>query len=446
MRLPLPLLGVLLGCASPVTAPTKAAVGPRPPAEAHAAGELLPVPAYLTATRIVALATGTLLVIDADSGALVKTDRDGAPVAHVGIGRDAGLLAYDPDRGLAFVADRTGDRLVVVDVATLRITRAWRTPAEPFGVALTPDRASVLVTTTADRALVAYDARSGAEQWRTALSVEPRGLAVSPDGTRALVTVGAGALDEISLGAAHEVTPITLDLSCDHCADGPAFARGSAVTFLDQHRAIASFQRAVPEALGQVRPGVFGGSSMPPVTQHLSFLSFSPTRGQAVAQVVANQPRALLWDRTRDTLYVAGLASDSLLQLAGLTSQTTDDVGHATFVLRPASPCGPDGLAQAHDGAVFLWCSFSRSVLRLPGFGDALHEGPPVTSSSLTPEQHDGLVLFNGVHPEINRDRALACATCHTDGRADDLSWKIKTQTLQTPNLTNRLINTTPYK
>jgi cytochrome c peroxidase len=41
---------------------------------------------------------------------------------------------------------------------------------------------------------------------------------------------------------------------------------------------------------------------------------------------------------------------------------------------------------------------------------------------------------------------AMACATCHPDGRADGLSWRIEKHELQTPILAGRVVDTHPYK
>src|SRR5689334_8685342 len=57
-------------------------------------------PAYLTASRIAAVGDGAL-VIDADSGRLIRTDKNGVKVAELAIGGNAGLLAYDPAAKLA---------------------------------------------------------------------------------------------------------------------------------------------------------------------------------------------------------------------------------------------------------------------------------------------------------------------------------------------------------
>jgi cytochrome c553 len=40
----------------------------------------------------------------------------------------------------------------------------------------------------------------------------------------------------------------------------------------------------------------------------------------------------------------------------------------------------------------------------------------------------------------------MACASCHPDGRADGLSWRIEKRELQTPLLAGRLVGTHPFK
>ncbi|MBS1124932.1 MAG: hypothetical protein H6Q90_7160, partial [Deltaproteobacteria bacterium] len=54
--------------------------------------------AHLTGSRIMAAGDGAL-VIDGDSGALIRTDKDGKSIASLAIGREAGLLTYDPAAG-----------------------------------------------------------------------------------------------------------------------------------------------------------------------------------------------------------------------------------------------------------------------------------------------------------------------------------------------------------
>lgn len=425
---------------SPATAGT--AVPPGPPRRPQP-------PSYLTSSRVAALADGAL-VIDADSGMLVRTDRTGAARARLSIGRNAGTLALDAAGEVAYVADRGGDRIVVSDLrGGIAQRTAWATPAEPFGVALAPGATTLLVTFGADRALVAYDARTGAEQWRVSLPAEPRAIAVSPGGTRALITTtSTGSLLEVSL-ANRAISEISFDTSCDRCVEGTPFARGAAVLFVDEHRAIASFQREVPRAIDMFSSARdrYGGTENTPITQHLAFLSFDgagpPT--QVVAQIFANQPRSLSWDAARDILFVAGVSTDTFLALPGLTTGSTQQLefGAETLRLEPTELCGPDGVART-DGVVYVWCSLSRRIAVVTAAGSS--ESEPVADSSLSPAAHDGFVLFHAAHNEINRGRAITCATCHPEGRADGLSWKIQTHLFQTPILAGRVARTAPYK
>jgi DNA-binding beta-propeller fold protein YncE len=442
-----------------VTAPTFQLLG-RPVGGAKPASA---TSAYLTGARIAAVDDGAL-VIDADSGKLVRTDHDGKNLAVLAIGANAGMLAYDPAAKLAYVADRNGNRIAVVKVgAKLKLAASIKTPVEPFGIALSPDRRTVMVTTVADRALVAYDVTSGQERWRAPLGREPRGIAVSPDGTRALVAyLQTGTVDQFDLLESHTAEHVALSTAnaprrCRHCGnDTDSFARGAfAVTFMGDHEAVVPFQRETPVqiAIGG-NTGSYGGGFEPPVTHQLAFLGLERDRTvQTTATIAQHQPRALAWDSAHDALYVAGMGTDSILQIKN-ASQTSITAGLASSVTIGTNKCGPDGLAVGGNGSVFVWCSFTRTVERLDfvdaqgALADAMKTtpGPMLVASSLSDKQHEGLVLFHSAEPAISQRGALACATCHPDGRDDGLSWKIEKATLQTPLLAGRIVGTHPYK
>jgi DNA-binding beta-propeller fold protein YncE len=420
-------------------------------------------PAHLGGSRIAAAGDGAL-VIDVDSGALVKTDHTGERLAQLPIGRGAGLMAFDAAAGRAYVADRLGDRIAVVDTDAMAIASSIRTPAEPYGVALTPDRRLLLVTTIADRTLVAYDAATGREAWRAPLGSEPRGVAVSPDGTRAVVAyLTTGTVDQIDLVGSHRVEPIAIaspasPRRCRRCGnDGDSFARGAfAVTFMGAHQAVVPFQREVPVQAndGTERAGSYGGGAEPPITHQLAFLRFGDgATAQSTAQIAQHQPRAVAWDGAHDALYVAGMGTDSILQIRN-ASQVTIAIG-ATVGLTGKDRCGPDGLAVTSFGNVLVWCSFTRSVQRVQFVDDHSGElaaaatvtaGPTVAASAMTAKQHQGLVLFHAADPAISQAGSLACASCHPDNRTDGLSWRIEKHELQTPILAGRLVGTHPFK
>lgn len=420
-----------------------------------------PAPAYLTGARIMADGEGAL-VIDADSGALIRTDAAGKNLGQIAIARDAGLMTYDAAARVAYVADRRNDRIAVVHTDTMTIASSIATPAEPYGVALTPDRSQLLVSAIADRALVAYDAATGRERWRSALASEPRGIAVSPDGTRALVAyLTTGTIDQIDLRA-HRSDPIALGHDaparrCRHCGnDGDSFARGAfAVTFLGNQLAVAPFQREVPvqDNTGSERVSSYGGGSESPILHQLAFFRFGrELTEQVTAAISLHQPRAVAWDPARDALYVAGLGTDTVLQIRN-ASQASIEAGPVVGLMAGDS-CGPDGLAVTASGRVLAWCSFTRNVVAIQfpepsaerGTSAAVAPGPSLIASALTARQHDGMVLFHAASTATSESGNLACASCHPDNRADGLSWRIEKHELQTPLLAGRVVGTHPYK
>ncbi|HEY4177552.1 MAG TPA: c-type cytochrome [Kofleriaceae bacterium] len=408
--------------------------------------------AYLAGSRI-AVAGNGVLVIDADSGNLMSTTADNKLLAKLSIGREAGLLAYDPVTSRAYVADRRGDRIVVVDTSqeTLSVVASWKTPVEPYGVALAPDRKTLLVSTIADRTLVAFDTDKGSEKWRTGLGREPRGIAISPDGTRALVALLAtGTVDQIDLTEAHKSEHIALSTTQGKRNEVDAFARASfSVAFLGNGQAVVPFQRETPvqRAGAGERSGSYGGGFDPPITQQLAFVSFS---GHGTQQVTAStsglQSRALTWDATHDSLYVASFANDQIQRIKDASKSTVaSDV--VINVGGGKTSCGPDGIAVKADGSVMVWCSLNRTVAHVDGKNTAqIDTSAPLVESALTTEQHKGMELFTTSSAAISQRGALACASCHPDNRADGLSWRIDKHVLQTPLLAGRIVGTHPYK
>jgi len=422
--------------------------------------------AHLTGSRIMATDDGAV-VIDEDSGALIRTDKHGKHLGQLAIGTNAGLLTYDASTKLAYVADRMSDRVVAVKIGDkLEIAHQWKTPAEPFGIALSPDKKTVFVSTIADRTFVAYNAADGKERWRTALAREPRGIAVSPDGARALVAyLVTGTVDQIDLVETHR--PEHIALSTANASrrgrfrgneNGDSFARASfAVTFMGERQAVTAFQRETPVQInggGGERTGSYGGGFEPPVTHQLAFLGVGgASTAQATAGIAQHQPRALAWDSAHDALYIAGLGNDSVLQIKN-ASQVNIAEGITTSVTTGAKRCGPDGLAVMADGNVLVWCSFTRNVERID-YVDAkgalataakVSPGASLVASAMTEKQHDGFVLFHAADPAMSARGALACSTCHPDQRADGLSWRIDKHELQTPLLNGRVTGTHPYK
>ena len=398
------------------------------------------VPAYATSSRIAALEGGAL-VIDADSGWLIRTDLAGAPLAHLAIGIDAGTLAYDPVAQRAYVADRRGDRIVVVKVgAQLELATSWATPAEPYGVALAPDRKTLLVTAIADRSVIAFDVSTGKQKWRTAVDPEPRGISIAADGAHAAIgSLEVGAIDQVDL-ASHKVARLAIQIFDQR--DAPEHARGAfAVQYFGEHLMAAAVQLELPVAASVVAPDHYGGGDEdPPI---LPALAFVDDRGKASTGMTGvPEARALAWDTAHDALYLAGFASDKLVQIKH-GSQVDIALGLTGSL---GTRCGADGLAMA-DSDVLVWCAFARAVVRVTPNDSRLDAkvGPELVASNLDAQQHLGMVMFHTSDGNISQ-LGLSCGTCHVDGRADSESWLIHGQRLQTPMLAGRLVGTAPFK
>lgn len=432
--------------------------GPRPPTRGAAPAQ--------AGSAIAAIGQGAL-VIDADSGALLRLDDQLAVKASLAIGPGAAQLVYDPRTQRAFVADRAGDRIVVVAVGATKLTKVatWKTPVEPFGVALTPDGGALLVTTVADRTLVALSTVDGGEQWRHALASEPRGVAISADGEEALVGyLTTGTVERIALAdARHGGRHVALTAPAPSGrgfdpnqprAVGQAFARNAfAVRFIGNDLAIAAHQVSTPIQAGDGREntGSYGGGFNPPIEHRLAFLG--PAEGGVTAQVGAritiHQPQAVAWDAKADRVYVAGYGSDDLLTIDNASQASAAMLGVGP-VGKPGATCGPQGLAVSDDGSVLVWCGVSRTVARIhagPGVNTTLATTAALTASRLSPIAHRGLELFRAANDaRLSTRGALACASCHPEGKDDGLSWRIEGHVLQTPLLAGRIVGTHPYK
>jgi DNA-binding beta-propeller fold protein YncE/mono/diheme cytochrome c family protein len=435
--------------------------GPRAPT-----GVDFRAPAHLAGGSIATMPGGAL-VIDADSGDLVRLDRAGGLVSRLAIGPDASQLVFDRASRLAFVADRRNDKVVVVEVAPSELTvRArWSTPAEPFGVALSPDGETLLVTTVADRTLVAFDTTTGKARWRRPLGAEPRGVAISPDGRQAMVTfLTTAAVDRIDLADPASSRAVALGTAkpdalvpgaggaIDDATTGRRFPRNAfAARFVGNKLAIVPHQVSTPlqeNRFGE-NTGSYGGGFEPPISHALTIIAAGdgPMPRTVAAQIAVHQPRALAWDPARDRLVVAGFGSDSLL-FVDAASQA--GIRHVADVALGDRSCGPQGVAFADDGDAWVYCAVSRKTARV-SLDDkhvaTVRWGAEVASSRMSELEHLGADLFRrGNDFRLSTRGAMACSSCHPEGRTDGLSWRIERHELQTPILAGRVAGTHPFK
>jgi DNA-binding beta-propeller fold protein YncE len=432
-------------------------------------------PAYLAGGAIAAIGNRTL-VIDADSGELVLADAKGGVLSRLAIGVTSAQLVFDTTAQRAYVADRAGDRVVQVDLVgdKLKQVGAFATETEPFGLALAPDRSMLLVTTVAGRSLTAYDPQTGETKWSHALGREPRGVAISPDGKRAAVGyLATGTIELIDLTSSrHAGRHIALEAPATGGAQpvsrrklrrahgtaqtptsgdtGRAFARNAfAVQFIGHGLTVAAHSLSTPIQSDSFRgenTGSYGGGFSPPIVHRLAFMAGDEAQVGATVQV--HQPQAIAWDPRSDSLYVAGYGSDDVVVIDAASQANARLAGQ--YALGQSEPCGPQGLAVADDGTVRVWCGLSRTVAtmtRKDGAATFAVLGSALTKTRLSKDEHRGMVLFRMANDgRLSSRGALACASCHPEGRADGLSWRIEQHELQTPLLSGKVAGTHPFK
>ncbi len=444
-------------------------------------------PNHLSSTNIAAIEGGSLHV-DADSGMLVKSSKALSKLDALFVGHDASQLVVDRSSKQAFVTNRSGDTIEVVTYTKgLRKERSIKTYAEPYGIALTPDSKTLLVTTIADHQLTAYNAETGSQRWSIDIGPEARGVAISPNGSEAVVTfLNTGAIARIPLGDInHAPRFVPLDqavgrptnafvpqqqsalgnfsgmgTSLDSSLDpdvGRRFSRAAfSATYIGNDMAVVPHQESTPQLAtsGNENTGVYGGggSFEQPIQHRIAFVSTRKGEFERMAKAAVrlHQPRALTYDKHRDVLYVAGYGSDTIIALADASRPSIYLKSSSRLSSNPSDPCGPTGLALADDGTVMAFCSLNRQLTTL----SFTKSGPPMqkrsgalTKSRFSEAAQRGRTLFRkGNDAQLSARGIMACESCHPEVRTDGLSWRISGTTLQTPLLAGKVAGTHPFK
>jgi len=368
--------------------------------------------------------------------------------------------------------------------------------AEPFGLAVTPDEARIVVTSAWGKKLSAFDAATLRPAFEVALPREPRAVLVDDDGQRAFVAHVVGAtMSVVDLDTdAHAVRAIDLrikaprrtqsDLKLRGGCQGFALAKlAKSIEATDDEPAQAPLvgERPLPSAehvkparrapvvprarvfapMVTVDPGeaetrssgygssrnlvmaeaptvsVVDGSAERPLAQ--TFLADGQRRaGECLL------PRAAAVSATRGSLFVTCLGVDALLEL--------DVRGVDPMRLerrRFHVPAGPTGVAlDDHATRAVVWSQFDRALAMVSLEGEAepvVMRAGAVALAKLSPAEAIGRKLFHRTDdPRVSGD-GRACASCHPDGREDALTWSTPDGPRQTIMLAGRLAKSAPY-
>jgi hypothetical protein len=338
------------------------------------------------------------------------------------------------------------------------------TPAEPVGLAATPDDATLLVTSAWGHALTAFDARTLAPEYQVNLLRDPRGVVVSDDGARAFVAhvVGAGMSVVDLTTREHQLRLVDLRAHLGADTGGePSLRKGCQGFALTKVGADGDSDQAkkmvdrVFAPMVSVNPGDGAessgyGSESPAEVAEVAVVDASAERAitRAVrlprsgdARTECLLPRAAAYDD--GALYVACLGIDALLKL---DARSADPARAELARWKVAS--GPTGVAVDHERRrLVAWSQFDREVT----FVDIDGKAPPVgltvarRAAGITGSVAFGRRLFHQVGDARISGDGRACASCHPDGREDALTWSTPDGARQTPMLAGRVAGTAPY-
>jgi mono/diheme cytochrome c family protein len=492
-----------------------------------------PSPAASGCARLRAAASTARPAVPVRAGATVAlATRDGRTLAYAADEDDQAIHIVDVDARkelgetaldgrpsqLMFLPD---GRLVVLlrDRAQIEVLEPGRkaeelerrctvdTAAEPVALALTPDDATVLVTSGWGRALTAFDAATVTRSYQVALPREPRAVVVSDDGKFAYVSHAVGAQASRVTLLDKTVTAISL-----HERDPGSDVQERALQKqIDEHvKKGEAVPSNVTDELGELVKGTHpscqgfalaksvgpGGRILAPqvLVDSGDAKERAPGYGNdesstevgdvAVIDAATGKPLSVSLERPADTdAWGNGDARDTqksecLLPRAAVTDPVSKALLVSCFGIDQviaydslaASPAraerrrwsvsaGPNGIAvdTANKRAV-VWSQFDRAldVLPLEDAGLADDKGrPPMPVERVAMAQNParslpmamalGRLLFHSVGDgRIARD-GRACASCHPDGRDDSLVWATPDGPRRSIMLAGRVLGTAPY-
>lgn len=421
------------------------------PVPADAAGLPAPIPLPGAPAQVLALADRVLVTIRSVPEDLTKPN----PATH-----PPGLLLIlkpDVEKGL-------------VEVARVDL------PADAWGIAVSPDEATALVTSAWTHKVSAIDLATAKVRWTIDVPREPRAVVIRPDGRSAYVThlvgaavtriddlAGTPAIHAIELPPAPARAPSskTLDASLGYAAtlneDGSRlFVARHALGALGQGSWFGAMTldvlatRSDTPALPKRVPGL-PATRNPLLAKLVDASLVTPLDIAAGELTPVTQPRAVAYRKSAKTVVVIGEGDDRLAELDALSAAPAIKpiaiykIGSKYDVhLQIAAVCGaPTGLALSEDDKlayVFCRSTYDLATVKLsdpesppppphvqPG-QDRSRETPTEVSAlhlADDPLDKEGMLgrrLFHNATDSLVSG-GLACAGCHPEGRDDGHVW-----------------------
>ena len=410
-----------------------------------------------------------LLVVEPDAGTVVEIDPAEKTVeATIKVCARPEQVAVAPT-GEAFVTCRGSGEVVALDTTLTETARAAVGP-DAFGLALSPDGKTVFVTTGSDAKLHALSTEL-AEAWSVSVPADPRGVAVSPDGKRAVVAhlqaSGPSVVSlkthkhkSVKLPAVRDGWPSEL-LAFANDKRPQRIARGSFAVAMTPGGTRAVVPYVLVSNGSEIEsfvPGCYANGSQLPVAVTLAALDLRRGKVQRPKpiELSKNDPRrrfgsfgnvnqmgklgvvrAAVHDPVRSQVLAVGEGSRTMMAFdTSKADPTSAPLRHWEL--------GSPGRGVAIDPAgktAYVHLPFDHAVAVVPLADKAYtaFERISIGEEQLDLEVARGRKLFHTANDgRIAGITGVSCATCHTEGRSDGVSWLLDGKPVQTPLLATR--------
>lgn len=405
-------------------------------------------------------------VIDVEDGRELSNVRLGGTPGQLVLRKDGRLVATIRDTSQVAVLSGGGS-----EASKLTVEKRIDVAADPVGLGLSADGATLVVTSAWGKTVTVLDAASLDVRSEHRVAREPRGVVVSSDGKRAFVShVVGGMLDVISLEAMSGADAKKAKKGI--AVDGVEQIFGRHMGTFDQKRAACQgFALARAETGRVFAPHVLAFTG-DPAESSSGYGGGSEGRESEVfhVPVIDEDAARVLPESMRLAGGLEGLPGKCALPRAATVGKAGlyvtclgDDVvalfdadavnPHDLVLGRWAVPSGPTGIAldEKHSRAI-VWSQFAHAITRV-AIGDGSETQRPFALSSVTlprdtrasAKLERGRALFHATKDDRISSDGRACASCHPDGRDDTLVWSSPNGPRQTPMLAGRLSGAAPY-
>lgn len=392
---------------------------------------------------------GAIWVVNPDAGSVSVVDpKTLTKTVEIAVGQSPWSLAISPEGRTVYVVDRASGTLVVLDAHSHQIRATIPIGPEPAAVVVSPTGSTAYVAISSADEIVSIDTQRLTVSARIPVGRYPYALAVSNDNrsgqaqellyvTHLLALPRPGRSEATDDGHAGHMTlldPAThlilkeITLSPDEHGF-PNLLSGIAIA---GNYAWIPHARSSPALPNSLTTTVFAAvSALDLATNEEDSAAFLPLNDQEIFGSPVNNPVATAPSPDGKTLYIV-LAGSNLVEVVDIT------LPHRPRLVR-FLPTGsnPRGIALSADGRwgyVMSYLSRTITVLDL----DHLERltDIPVTTETLDPVVLRGKILFNNAsEPRLSQASWLSCASCHTDGGNDGVTWMTPDGPRQTPAL-----------